>query len=83
MGIWFLIIQIFWKSESMKSNNLVTYNLECDSFKLSQFVCAHFELRKKRVIDLNHCLIALRFTCYEQLTDQTLSLMKALCDQFQ
>ena len=52
-------------------------SLECDSIKLSQFVCTHFQI-EKRVTDPNHWLIALRFTFYKQLIDQTLSLMKAL-----
>ena len=39
--------------------------------------------QKKRVIDLNYWLIALRFTCYKQLIDQTLPLMKTLGDHFE
>ena len=47
LGIWFLIMQIFLNWINQKTTTLVTYSLECDSIKLSQFVCAHFELRKK------------------------------------
>ena len=43
LGIWFLIILIFWNSK-INQTNLHLSNLQ--PIKLSQFVCAHFELRQ-------------------------------------
>ena len=34
-------------NQPKKTTTLVSYSFECDSIKLSQFVCAQFELRKK------------------------------------